>query len=131
MLNNIYGGGTFENYSTDEKVIGRQIDGKPIYRKTFTFTPTTNRETIYSINNINNIDKIQIDTSHSQLQTIESGKSVFQNPISSNLQAFTEVHTQSIVQVRNDGMISVICGKGLFERNPTGYITVQYTKTTD
>ena len=36
--------GNDENYSTDEKVVGKWIDGKPIYRKVFSFTNTSEIE---------------------------------------------------------------------------------------
>lgn len=46
-------------YSTTEKVVGKWIDGKPLYEKAFVFTTATGLQQWHEVNhNIQNIDKI-------------------------------------------------------------------------
>lgn len=51
------GGGVLSNlieYSTQEKVIGKWIDGKPLYRMVHEYTPTAQRDRVYlPIYNVN------------------------------------------------------------------------------
>lgn len=49
-------------YSTSEQVIGKWINGKPLYRKTITFTTTIPVDTALEINHgINNAEMIWFD----------------------------------------------------------------------
>ena len=43
----------FNTYSTDEKLIGFWIDGKPLYRKILTGTTTSSVDSYYSLSGIN------------------------------------------------------------------------------
>lgn len=43
----------FNTYSTDEKLIGFWIDGKPLYRKILTGTITSSVDSYYSLSGIN------------------------------------------------------------------------------
>ena len=43
----------FNTYSTDEKLIGFWIDGKPLYRKTITGQLTNSNNSYYSLSEIN------------------------------------------------------------------------------
>ena len=43
----------FNTYSTDEKLIGFWIDGKPLYRKIITGTTTSSVDSYYSLSGIN------------------------------------------------------------------------------
>lgn len=117
MLNNIYGGGTFENYSTDEEVIGRQIDGKPIYRKTITGL---------------NIKLSQNNQNYTQSPNID--------PLISNVKKIISI-PQSLM-ISTDGNYYSACqmmriktnGKQVFygiEDYTINEITIEYTKTTD
>ena len=46
------------NYSTEEQKIGTWIDGKPIYRKTLSFSPLPNNTYENKLHGIKNIDQI-------------------------------------------------------------------------
>lgn len=110
---------TFDNYSTDEQVVGRWIDGKPIYKKTIsTNTSTTANQWIYITeiisNNIKNFVKIEgicnVNTSFIPLPYGESNSQI-------NI-----VATDSKIRcnVTNTAYLNKPC-----------VIIVQYTKTTD
>lgn len=50
------------NYSTSEQVIGKWIDGKPLYRKVIQFTTTIQGESLFSMShNISNADYIYVE----------------------------------------------------------------------
>lgn len=105
-------------YSTDEKIIGRWIDGKPLYQKTFT-TSTLNSTTaaggLYSgqfvfADYIPNADLIFVDTEKSYLSMSGATCGIISAyKLNNYILFFTEV-------ARN---------------NFTVTMTVQYTKTTD
>lgn len=60
-LNDLYTlKGNDENYSTDEKVVGKWIDGKPLYRKILKYTRNNINPTIEYNHNINNIEHIHL-----------------------------------------------------------------------
>ena len=45
-----------ENYSTEEQKIGTWIDGKPVYRKVFSYTTTSNNQMLdFTVNNIDTV----------------------------------------------------------------------------
>ena len=117
---------TSDNYSTEEKVVGTWIDGKPLYQKTITFTPTTNTETTYK-HNIENVDEIFFDFDHSYVYTETDQCYWFAKTGNDNQ---TNAHYWSFVWAKRDSF-SVIVGNGMYQRSPKGYITFQYTKTTD
>ena len=74
-LRKFFNGGATNNYSETEQVIGTWIDGKPIYQKTFTFSPRYNSwdqqfnvpyRVEYSEYQIDNIKKIISATLYSE-----------------------------------------------------------------
>lgn len=109
---------TLSTYSTDEIDTGETwIDGKPIYRKTFTYTPTTTDQTGFS-HNIANIDKIWI-TEDSFLDV--NGIFLPVNYHRGVDYLYTHASkTEILMKVSPNGWI-----------NYPMYITVKYTKTTD
>lgn len=47
-------GSEWHEYSTDEKIVGKWIDGKPLYEKTYHFVETSEQTSkSYSISNLN------------------------------------------------------------------------------
>ena len=105
-------------YSTEERNTGETwIDGKTIYRKTFTYTPTTTDQTGFS-HNIANVDKIWI-TEDSFLDV--NGIFLPVNYHRGIDYIYTHVSkTEILMKVSPNGWI-----------NFPMYITVKYTKTTD
>lgn len=121
-------------YSTDEKIVGVWLDGKPIYQKTINAVMpqvTTSGTEAYEFTTlgVNNIDKIiKVDTIFFATN-FRSGNYVVFTPSkdSNNIQvdvrppASSELSTWSIKIVS-----TTTSGNGW-----TPYITVRYTKTTD
>lgn len=107
----------FEEYSTDETVIGRWIDGKPIYRKVLSY-PTTGSKDISSLS----IDSIV----SFNFKTIDTGAIFF------NGSAPTSTNTIKSAAYMNKYKTNIS-----LEWEHTGYslekfeIIMEYTKTTD
>ena len=98
-------------YSTDEKMIGRWIDGKPIYQKTFTFPSqvTLNSNSWY----VTNFDGSDIEHTISAFVYFDAGGMVF--PVYSDI----DNNKIELLQTRSAAMTG------------TGGFVLQYTKTTD
>ena len=60
LIGNIKGkdGESFTNYSKDEQVIGKWVDGKPLYRRYFNFTTGSQPKTEVDIPNYSDIERI-------------------------------------------------------------------------
>lgn len=103
-------------YSTEEKVIGKWIDGKPIYRKVF-YSPTNwSNGTI--VGNIGNVDVVININSTS---------------CTNNGNWFTGYNVPTLentAYVQPDGSV-VVARAGTFVNNIKGLVIVEYTKTTD
>ena len=118
-----------EEYSTTEKIIGKWIDGKPLYRKTITFTSTISANATTSIaHNITNAKNIFIDYDASFMEANigESDYLSYNLPIigyanSTNDKVFCYVNHTDINLYAN----------GNWAENWTKHITLKYTKTTD
>lgn len=109
-----------ELYSTSEIIIGRWIDGKPIYRKAFEKTNLTTGENTFSIgiSNVQSVINLQCNVYRSN---------GYWHPLtfanSSNLNVVMSV-------VYLEGNISINIGSGITNASKcVGYI--EYTKTTD
>jgi hypothetical protein len=104
------------DYSTEEKIVGTWIDGKPLYQKTVTGSSGTN----ININlNINNADIVIIKTAGIILSTGEYIPHGAYTNASNYLSFFISANKTQ-------------CGIRSSESygNATYYVTVQYTKTT-
>lgn len=98
-----------ENYSTDEQIVGKWIDGKPLYRKVISHTITGNTQE-HEPHNISNIERaISIEYS------LKNQYGVFQ----------TSDKTININMDTSQISIDSDWATGLI------YIIVEYTKTTD
>ena len=101
------------NYSTEEQVIGKWIDGKPLYRKTI--------ETI--VNNQN--QAVSLDFSIDKLKKVEGGLDNGDQLIPFGFDADTN-YCRVFIQKGNKTLYCMNSwGRG------TLYITLEYTKTTD
>lgn len=109
-------------YSTDEKVIGTWIDGKPLYRKVFTTTmPSTNNSWV----NVVNLLQVDMITKLNGILVGADGRKIYIPNYES-----TEYHyslsyqpSTNAIQVYGNGSIS-------FGGRPL-YVIIEYTKTTD
>lgn len=123
FMQNTYNGNV---YSTDEQIVGRWIDGKPIYQKTYeTVLPetTTGVETIVSIDaNTASLDKIiEMSAIASNLTT----NVTFSLPWTNSNGTLDKICYEG-----NDDVFRITNGEPLHNGSPV-YITIKYTKTTD
>ena len=117
-------------YSTEEKVIGTWIDGKPIYRKTFYLTGSNSSTSITSLNT----DKVWVDVSASYItwQVTSTQKRVC--PVSIlhvGSSACANIGFQANVYIKNESGLFIIIESGSGVTLTDNYITIKYTKTTD
>ncbi len=105
------------NYSTSEQIVGRWIDGKPLYQKTLVFnniTITPEQQNLGDLSSLN-IDYGTI----TDINGYENGQRYFLN--SAFIRCWLRVPLNNIGFISSDGTRNF---------NPL-YITIQYTKTTD
>ena len=119
---------TSDNYSTDEKVVGTWIDGKPLYQKTLYFTSSQMLagENKYS-HNIANVKNIRFKYDASYLH--ESTYGADWTLMNSNTGNY---YFMGVWCDKND--ISINISQNVKNRVLDGdymYITLEYTKTTD
>ena len=133
LIGNIKGpagkdGSANQIYSTDEQVIGKWIDGKPIYRKTMQFSGLHSGENNIA-HGIADADIIMVDKDHS-FATTGTYSELWQlgntNSSAGNFSQFSV----SLVWTTNS-MFDVYIGSDLVSRLPKLIITFEYTKTTD
>ena len=113
----------YQKYSTQEQIIGEWIDGKPLYQKTFSYSvgAQTAKVTI-PVGTLSNVDYI---VSCTGICKRGNNLQYEQIPMYDNSDWF--VYTSITI---NDTIATVnIVENG--RSNATGYVTVQYTKTTD
>ena len=119
---------TYDTYSTNETVVGKWINGKPIYRKTMEFSNLSAGENSIP-HGIADVDIIMVDRGHS-FATNGTYSELWQigntNSSASNFSQFSV----SLVWTTNS-MFDVYIGSGLASRLPKLIITFEYTKTTD
>ena len=111
---------TYDTYSTNETVVGKWIDGKPIYRKTFNNISVTSSEhsditiaTGLTIDNLINISGYLVNSGR-WIITLNS----------------VDITYANMVRVAYDKQTSSL---QLVAQNWTGTatVTIEYTKTTD
>ena len=117
-VRNIYVDARYD-YSTDEKVVGTWIDGKPIYQKTINFGTLPNNTFKNVAHGISNFGKLI-----SLYGTLDSGSLqsviMFSYPdgITYNVGAYV-TSTELFIKTGTD------------RTSDTAFVTIQYTKTTD
>lgn len=105
------------NYSTTEKIIGKWIDNKPIYRKVF--TGTINDSTTL----LQNVDTLVNAYGTADMNYVTRTLNYYE--IYNNLQYFVHVRLSS-------NNVNFICTSAGQSYNPTNCkIILEYTKTTD
>ena len=124
-------GGSYEVYSTEEQVVGTWIDNRLLYRKVIDLGVLPNTDTVRIPHNIDNLDRI--------ISMRGMAKSPNQNlllpfPYSFGKDGFNSDGTVKI----NAVPINIYEEKGnivvytLSDRSEmTGYVILEYTKTTD
>ena len=118
------------NYSTEEKVVGTWIDGKPIYRKVINFGPLPNAssKTVSTGLNVNEVTICRplmgyaygIDTNN--IHYILTLPDIAPN----YLEGATRLTMSS-----SNSIYNIIITTGIDRSNYNGYVDVYYTKTTD
>ena len=106
------------DYSTEEKVVGRWIDGKPLYQKTITelVTPNASYGKIYGMDNIEVINYSGILYGSNTNITISGSN-------------FGGSHSEYF-DIWSDGGSFYVCTDSS-HYNKSMILTIQYTKTTD
>lgn len=108
------GGGSEDVYSTEETIIGTWIDGKPLYRITALVTIPGSWEKILDIPTI---------------EYMVCAKFVTIEPISGGYYSQYPNNESNMAFKPSDGIWAI--GTNSDTRNKSGYLTVEYTKTTD
>lgn len=113
----------YQKYSTQEQIIGEWINGKPLYQKTIEFGTLPN-----------NTEK-QVSAGVADLDMIYNGYGIYTNGTDTvNLLSHpwpteASIDVLAFKKVSNDWNISITTKSN--RTGYTGYITLQYTKTTD
>ena len=116
-------------YTTSEQVIGKWIDGKPLYRKTITFTTLIKMNDITSIaHNIENAKNIFIDFGASFMEA-NIGTDNYMS-YSLPLIGYAGNIEDKVYCYVNPTDINFYAN-GSWAENWTKHITLKYTKTTD
>ena len=115
--------GSDTDYSTEEKIVGTWIDGKPVYQKTVNCGALPNKTTKQIIHGISGIDKvIKLNGfawrgSNSTMITLP----YINNQLTSDTRVMAQTTSNNILIGTSQDMSSFT----------ESYITLQYTKTTD
>ena len=118
-------------YSTSEMVIGKWIDGKPLYRKVINLGVLPNASTVNIPHNIDNLDRIisMMGMAKSPSQNLLLPFSYGAGKDGVNSDGTVKVNTVPINIYEQQGNIVV---NTLSDRSDmTGYVILEYTKTTD
>lgn len=111
-----------EEYSTTEKIIGRWINGKPIYRKVINATKLSGTNLLISISDLN-IDTIFFDRTHSYIVTPSGIVYPFPYNYSNTSDTYTTCE-------RDGNNIKINSSEGAYS-NGQIKLVIEYTKTTD
>ena len=103
-------------YSADEQLVGRWVNGKPLYQKTINLgTMTNNKSVVHGISNIDMIIKV------TGFAYLSSGQHLELN--------FINLSNSFYATLIADKTNISILASGVTDRQ--GYATIQYTKSTD
>lgn len=110
-------------YSTDEIIVGRWIDNKPIYRKIFTINAWPNATQVnMDIPDISNVDKI-LTVKGMMQNSVEA----FTVPFYYNSSAFDSI----LVMIANNTIYAIRLKTNNNRSGYSGFALLEYTKTTD
>lgn len=111
-------------YSTTETVIGTWIDGKPLYRKAYYVNAFANNSNVYLDINVENVDTVI--SANGYAKNSSHTETIFLNSSYSNA-----VH-DSIVWEVWEGSANKLRLHSTSDRSGySGYVWIEYTKTTD
>lgn len=116
-------GGSGETYSTEEQVIGKWVDGKPLYRKVVNFggmqdgTISPGKEVAHNIANISQIINVYGGMSNNNY--------FFGLPYVAQSDA---EHSVGLYATKTNIVTNTLVD---YSNYTTCYITIEYTKTTD
>ena len=108
-------------YSTDEKIVGQWIDGKPLYQKTVDCGALPNATEKTVNHGILNIDKI----------TLILGIGLFSNGTSMPLPLVYNSNEVTFTTKIAVNKTQIVMSNNADRSGVNGYVTIQYTKTTD
>lgn len=119
------GGGGSVNYSLNEQVIGTWINSKPLYQKTINFGAMPALNSSKTVNHgISDIDEVA-----SAMFTVKRSGSIQYRTLPNVARSATQAQT---LWYMNTTEIGVISGSSADVTSDfSGYVTIQYTKTTD
>lgn len=107
-------------YSTDEKIIGQWIDGKPLYQKTIDFGALPNNTTKSVNHNIQNIDYV-VNLFGAAYKSSDG--------VVNTLPCYNRnIYGAELVSNSTSIMVTTFADRSAFSES---YVTIQYTKTTD
>lgn len=118
-------GSEWHEYSTDEKVVGKWIDGKPIYEKTIHIDSISS--TSFTVNHgISNLKEI-VSLDGSIRGTMSNA--YYYEPLNDHA-GMNSGYSTRVADI-NQTIISVQVGSGRASTATDANITIRYTKTTD
>lgn len=112
-------------YSTEEIVIGKWIDGRPIYRITYITTTPSNGDNGVVVVPFNR-PEIEMVNYYGQILSVDASNKKYWLPIN----YFNGGSTHCYTQIRTDVGIQMTMGQ-VATRNRSCWITLEYVKTTD
>lgn len=104
--------GGLHEYSTEEQIVGKWIDGKPIYEKTYILNNTT------------------LSTGNNIFDTIENVKIINSNGRINNYSIPYADGGEYIMCIQSNNEIGLWSNKGFYNQSTNIILTIQYTKTT-
>lgn len=121
------------DYSTDEKVVGTWIDGKPLYQKIVTISTASNITDTEQAENVVTISNVSIENGWIVGGYIDNGSGQMMSLPSTLYGAFDSIYYISVNLRTNSApqpnTIQVLCNRSALA-NKSGYVIIQYTKTT-
>ena len=113
------------NYSTNEQIVGKWIDGKPLYQKTVRFTSLTAGQQHYS-HGISNVEYINVVINASLVKFAGATWTIF----GWNCNLSNNNYSVNIMDI-TPTVADVFIGSAIVNDATEMLITFQYTKTTD
>ena len=119
---------TYDTYSTNETVVGKWIDGKPIYRKTMEFSNLSAGENIIS-HGLQNIELLMVNKDWSFLVVTNNNQTEMWQLGNSNQAGNFSQFSCNVVWTTTS-TIDVSISSYLTSLSSSVIITFEYTKTT-
>ena len=122
LIGNIKGkdGESFTNYSKDEQVIGKWVDGKPLYRRYFNFTTGSKSGNQYIMNIPN----------YSDIERITNIYGTYFHKSSSGVAIYSNINMKDQIQTWiENGKIAVATISNYY--NSDVHLFIEYTKKSD